>query len=47
MLGTGGIVPPPKGYWEKIQPILKENDILIIADEVVTGFGRLGKMFWI
>jgi L-2,4-diaminobutyrate transaminase len=45
MLGTGGIVPPPKGYWEKIQPILKENDILIIADEVVTGFGRLGKMF--
>ena len=45
MLGTGGIVPPPRGYWEKIQPILKENDILIIADEVVTGFGRLGKMF--
>jgi L-2,4-diaminobutyrate transaminase len=45
MLGTGGIVPPPKGYWEAIQPILEEHDILLIADEVVTGFGRLGTMF--
>lgn len=45
VLGTGGIVPPPKGYWEAIQPILDEHDILLIADEVVTGFGRLGSMF--
>jgi len=45
VLGTGGIVPPPEGYWEAIQPILKEHDILLIADEVVTGFGRLGSMF--
>jgi L-2,4-diaminobutyrate transaminase len=45
MLGTGGIVPPPKGYWEAIAPILKKHDILLIADEVVTGFGRLGTMF--
>ena len=45
MLGTGGIVPPPAGYWEAIAPILKRNDILLIADEVVTGFGRLGTMF--
>ena len=45
VLGTGGIVPPPKGYWEAIQPILKKHDILLIADEVVTGFGRLGSMF--
>ena len=45
MLGTGGIVPPPKGYWEAIQPILEAHDILLIADEVVTGFGRLGTMF--
>jgi L-2,4-diaminobutyrate transaminase len=45
MLGTGGIVPPPKGYWEAIQPILEKHDILLIADEVVTGFGRLGTMF--
>jgi L-2,4-diaminobutyrate transaminase len=45
VLGTGGIVPPPKGYWAAIQPILKKYDILLIADEVVTGFGRLGSMF--
>ena len=45
MLGTGGIVPPPATYWQKIQAILKANDILLVADEVVTGFGRLGTMF--
>ncbi len=45
MLGTGGLVPPPAGYWQAIQPILKRHDILLIADEVVTGFGRLGSMF--
>ncbi len=44
-LGTGGIVPAPKGYWEAIGPILKKHDILLIADEVVCGFGRLGTMF--
>jgi L-2,4-diaminobutyrate transaminase len=44
MLGTGGIVPPPEGYWEGIQKVLKKHDILLIADEVVTGFGRLGTM---
>ena len=45
VLGTGGIVPPPKGYWAAIQAVLKKHDILLIADEVVTGFGRLGAMF--
>jgi len=45
LLGTGGIVPPPAGYWEAIQPILDKKDILLVADEVVTGFGRLGTMF--
>lgn len=45
MLGTGGIVPPPVGYWPAIQAVLKKHDILLIADEVVTGFGRLGTMF--
>lgn len=45
VLGTGGIVPPPKGYWPAIQAVLKKHDILLIADEVVTGFGRLGSMF--
>ncbi|MDG2340715.1 MAG: aspartate aminotransferase family protein, partial [Paracoccaceae bacterium] len=45
VLGTGGIVPPPAGYWAAIQAVLKKHDILLIADEVVTGFGRLGTMF--
>ncbi|UMA64330.1 aspartate aminotransferase family protein [Roseivivax marinus] len=45
VLGTGGIVPPPAGYWEAIQAVLDKYDILLIADEVVTGFGRLGSMF--
>ena len=44
-LGTGGIVPPPAGYWKAIQKVLRKHDILLIADEVVTGFGRLGSMF--
>ena len=45
VLGTGGLVPPPQGYWAAIQAVLKKYDILLIADEVVTGFGRLGSMF--
>ncbi|HUR43734.1 MAG TPA: aspartate aminotransferase family protein [Aestuariivirga sp.] len=45
ILGSGGIVPPPAGYWEKIQAILKKYDVLLVADEVITGFGRLGSMF--
>jgi L-2,4-diaminobutyrate transaminase len=45
VLGTGGIVPPPGGYWPAIQEVLDRHDILLIADEVVTGFGRLGTMF--
>jgi L-2,4-diaminobutyrate transaminase len=45
LLGTGGIVPPPAGYWQKVQPILERHDILLVVDEVITGFGRLGTMF--
>ncbi|RYH11560.1 aspartate aminotransferase family protein [Tropicimonas sp. IMCC6043] len=45
VLGTGGIVPPPAGYWPAIQQVLDRHDILLIADEVVTGFGRLGSLF--
>lgn len=44
-LGTGGLIPPPEGYWDEIQAVLKKYDILLIADEVVTGFGRTGEMF--
>jgi L-2,4-diaminobutyrate transaminase len=45
VLGTGGIVPPPAGYWPAIQAVLAKYDVLLIADEVITGFGRLGSMF--
>lgn len=45
VLGTGGIIPPPEGYWEEIQQVLRRYDILLIVDEVVCGFGRLGVSF--
>lgn len=45
MLGSGGIVPPPEGYWQEIKAVLDRHDILLIADEVVCGFGRLGADF--
>ena len=44
-MGTGGLMPPPEGYWTEIQKVLKKYDVLLIADEVVTGFGRLGSWF--
>ena len=44
-MGTGGLVPPPPGYWARVQEVLNRHDILLIADEVVTGFGRTGSMF--
>jgi len=43
--GAGGVVIPPPGYFERVQAILKRHDILFIADEVITGFGRLGEAF--
>lgn len=45
VMGAGGLIPPPEGYFEAIVPILKKHDILLIADEVVSGFGRLGT-YW-
>jgi L-2,4-diaminobutyrate transaminase len=45
VLGTGGIIPPPQGYWPRIQEVLRRHDVLLIADEVVTGFGRIGTPF--
>ena len=45
VLGTGGIIPPPEGYWDEIQQVLGRYDVLLIADEVVCGFGRLGAAF--
>jgi L-2,4-diaminobutyrate transaminase len=45
VMGTGGIIPPPEGYWEAIQAVLREHDVLLVADEVVTAFGRTGSYF--
>jgi len=45
--GAGGLVVPPVGYFEKLKPVLDENDILYIDDEVICGFGRTGKAFGI
>jgi L-2,4-diaminobutyrate transaminase len=45
VMGTGGIIPPPEGYWARVQEVLQRHDILLITDEVVTGFGRTGQMF--
>ncbi|MEQ9608615.1 MAG: aspartate aminotransferase family protein [Kiloniellaceae bacterium] len=43
--GAGGVIVPPAGYWEKIQAVLKKYDVLLVADEVITGFGRTGNLF--
>lgn len=43
--GTGGVNPPAPGYLEALQHLCRENDILLIVDEVITGFGRTGTMF--
>lgn len=43
--GAGGVVVPPPGYWEKIQAVLRKYEILLVADEVICGFGRTGNMF--
>lgn len=45
ILGTGGVIPPTPGYLEGLQRIADENDILLILDEVITGFGRTGHWF--
>lgn len=45
VLGVGGMVPPPEGYWPRVQEVLRRNDILLIVDEIVTAFGRTGHWF--
>ncbi len=45
VMGAGGVIVPPAGYWDAIQKVLKKYDILLIADEVICGFGRTGNMF--
>ena len=45
VIGTGGVIFPPDGYWQKIREICTKYGVLMIADEVITGFGRTGT-FW-
>jgi putrescine---pyruvate transaminase len=45
VIGAGGVYPPPDGYWPEVAKLCRENDVLLIADEVITGFGRLGRWF--
>jgi len=45
VMGAGGVITPPKGYFEAIMPILQAHDILCISDEVICGFGRTGNWF--
>ncbi|MDP6063165.1 MAG: aminotransferase class III-fold pyridoxal phosphate-dependent enzyme, partial [Acidimicrobiales bacterium] len=42
--GTSGVLPPPKGYLNRLREICDKHDILLIFDEVITGFGRMGSM---
>ncbi len=45
VMGAGGAILPPKGYFEKIQQVLRKYDILFVADEVICGFARTGEMW--
>ena len=45
VMGAGGVIVPPEGYFPAIKEVLTRHDILLIADEVITGFGRLGRPF--
>ena len=45
VMGAGGVIVPPKGYFEAIGPVLKKYDVFCVADEVINGFGRTGNWF--
>jgi 4-aminobutyrate--pyruvate transaminase len=45
VMASGGVIVPPATYMEKVQAVLKRHDILLVADEVICGFGRTGNMF--
>ena len=45
VLGAGGVIPPEDGYWEAVTRLCDAHGVLLVADEVTTGFGRLGTMF--
>jgi putrescine aminotransferase len=43
--GAGGVIVPPESYWRRVQEICRRHDVLLVADEVITGFGRTGRWF--
>ena len=45
VMAAGGVMPPPETYWTKIQAVCRRYDVLVVADEVINGFGRLGTPF--
>jgi adenosylmethionine-8-amino-7-oxononanoate aminotransferase len=45
IIGTGGVILPAEGYLERVEQICREYDVLLVLDEVITGFGRTGEMF--
>ena len=45
VMGVGGILPPPDGYWQEVQKVLDRHDVMLMSDEIVCGFGRLGANF--
>jgi putrescine aminotransferase len=45
VMGVGGMIPPPEGYWPGVQQVLREHGILLVLDEIVTGYGRTGSWF--
>jgi len=45
VMGAGGVIPPPEGYFQAIQPVLRKYGIPLVADEVICGFGRTGELW--
>ena len=45
VLGVGGMIPPPGGYWPRVQEVLRAHGILLVVDEIVTAYGRTGHWF--
>jgi adenosylmethionine-8-amino-7-oxononanoate aminotransferase len=45
VIGAGGVIPPSPGYWQAINELCRAHDVLLVADEVITGFGRTGEWF--
>ncbi len=45
VIGAGGVIPPADGYWPAVNELCRRHDVLLVADEVITGFGRTGELW--